>query len=230
MPTSRARSIGALALAIGTVFIGAGCATPGTAPEPRQTETFEPLAVTVPMPDLGPRPTPDPLSDEQANARRLELQDESWKLVTDQYPSAVRPEDPFVGYISADESLDLVTACLTEKGVPFGYGTDAYGNRAGYEVNLDTEANAVGVFVCREMHRGRPRGPSTEAELGWLYDYLTQFLAPCYEANNYEIPPPPARDEFIARWPNQGWWPSPPGMPLEPAEEIALNEACPGPS
>jgi hypothetical protein len=63
-----------------------------------------------------------------------------------------------------------------------------------------------------------------------MYDYLTQFLVPCYEANGIENPPPPPREDFIASWGNLIWFPDMSSLPMDSPEAIAIAEACPPPA
>jgi hypothetical protein len=63
--------------------------------------------------------------------------------------------------------------------------------------------------------------------LGYLYDYFTKFLVPCYEANGIENVPAPTRAEFVSLWPNQNWYPSMGDVPMGSEMENQLNAACP---
>ncbi|WP_166878839.1 hypothetical protein [Salinibacterium sp. ZJ450] len=105
-----------------------------------------------------------------------------------------------------------------------------YGKVSGMEWTTDLEEHAVGAYVCLGRHRSQPFAPPNDAQLGWVYDYLTQFLAPCYEANGIENPPGPSREDFVANWPDQGWFPTTGHFPMEIDEERAIFEACPPPA
>lgn len=95
---------------------------------------------------------------------------------------------------------------------------------------MATEEAAVAWFTCESANPVRPTPPPNSKQLAWLYGYLTEFLAPCYEANGYDNPPAPTEAEFIADWPNQGWFPIVNDPSLAPDREAALNEACPPPA
>ena len=69
-------------------------------------------------------------------------------------------------------------------------------------------------------------GPPNEAQLGWIYDYFTEYYGPCFEANDIVVPPAPSRAEFIANWPNPGWFPSDDRAVADPERDAALAEAC----
>ena len=231
-PARRRRVPAALAAASVALAL-AGCASAdATAGEAPPSPEPTPLAVTVPMPDLGPVPDPDPpLSEEESEAKRLEAADQRWEWVLATYPDAVRPADPFEAYITDDQRVEVMTDCLEAAGVPIerGYATaDLTGPVLSAHPMPETEAQAVAGYMCDVAHPVKiVAGFANEAELGWIYDYLTRFTVPCYEANGIENPPPPSREEWVANWPNPGWFPTTGDLPLEPEFEAALAEACP---
>ncbi|WP_167047114.1 hypothetical protein [Salinibacterium sp. ZJ454] len=227
MPQPRARL--AIAVVILAVIGVAGCATRGT-PASDPIETPAPLAVTVPMPDLGPAPVRDRPADEQAETLRLAQLDSAWERVVAAHPNAVRPDVTFAGFVTSEQHTEVVSACFTEMAVPFGLSTDADGTVNGMEWTTDLEEHAVGAYVCQARHSTRPTGPPTDAQLAWMYDYLTQFLVPCYEANGIENPPAPPREDFIAGWPNLGWFPGTGNLPTDTPKGMAVVEACPPPA
>ncbi|MEI5582803.1 MULTISPECIES: hypothetical protein [unclassified Agromyces] len=124
-----------------------------------------------------------------------------------------------------------MTACLEAAGVPVerGYGSaDQSGPVLSVHPLPETEAQAVAGYACDAAHPVRVvSGGPNDAELGWIFDYLTEFTAPCYAANGYDNPPPPSREEWVSKWPEFVWFPSPGDMVLEPEVQAALDEACP---
>lgn len=196
--------------------------TPTTSPTPR--------AVTVPMPDLGPSPEPAPMTAEQTEQLRLQARDAAWKGVLAQYPHAVRPDVPFDGYLARADEMSVMSACYTAHGVPIGYGYAIGAKKGDPPTSVGGEASdekqAVGLYYCSVEHPGRPNPPPTPAQLSWMYDYFTRFLVPCYEANGISVPPAPSKQDFVAKWPNQGWFPSP-GMTADADEDAAVERACP---
>jgi len=211
---------GALALALLS-----GCASSVPAPPPAATATADPDAVVgIDMPDIGPSPAPDPLTDEQREVLRVERQDAAWQGVVGQYPGAVRPADPFTGYTDPADLQDAINDCYVSKGFTLGTSIDAVGNSSPGGAMASTEQEAIDLFLCHSEFTGATQPPN-DAQLGYIYDYLTEFLVPCYEANGIENPAPPTREEFIANWPNQNWSPST-GLFGE-ERDYAVNRACP---
>ncbi|HEV7566197.1 MAG TPA: hypothetical protein VGO31_09595 [Microbacteriaceae bacterium] len=215
----------ALALLTGCAAQSDARALSGT-PTPASTT----LAVTVPMPDLGPSPQPAPQTPEQTEQLRLASANSDWQSVLTQYPNAVRPDAPFQGYMSAADEMAVMSACYGEHGVPIAYGYPV-GAKPGDKptsvgADANDEAGAIGIYVCSVEHPSRPNSPMTSEQLGWAYDYFTKFLVPCYEANGIHVPPAPSRSDFVSKWPNQNWFPSH-GMSANPDKDAAIDKACP---
>ena len=194
------------------------------------TPTPTPLAVTVPMPDLGPSPQPAPQTPEQTEQLRVARVESDWQFLLKQYPDAVRPDTPFQGYITQADELAVMGACYAEQHVPVAYGYPVGAKKGDKPTSVgaetSTEQGAIGAFLCQAEHPGRPNSPMTAEQLGWSYDYFTRFLVPCYEANGIDVPPAPSRDDFISKWPDQNWFPSP-GMTSDPDKDAAIQKACP---
>jgi hypothetical protein len=219
-----------LAAVVGLAVL-TGCATTqAKAAAASPTPTPTPVAVTVPMPDLGPSPQPAPQTPEQTEQLRLARVDTDWQFVLGQYPNAVRPETPFQGYIGSADEMSVMSACLTEQHVPLSYGYAIGAKKSDKPMSVGGEASnehqAIGLFICGAEHPGRPNSPMTPEQLGWSYDYFTEFLVPCYQANGIDVPPAPSREDFISKWPHQNWFPSP-GMGADPDKTAAIQKACP---
>ena len=213
----------------------AGCSSSATAsghssgtPSPTPT----PLAVTVPMPDLGPSPAPAPQTAAETEQRRLSNADQAWEQLLLQYPSAVRPQVTFGGYITDASEVAVMSACYTEQGVPIANGYPAGAKKGDKPSSIgaeaDTEQEAIGAYVCNVEHPYRPSPPPTAQQLGYLYDYLTEFLVPCYEANGITELPAPTRAAFVANWPHQNWFPTD-GAAMDGDRAAAIARACPPP-
>ncbi|GAA1444814.1 hypothetical protein [Leifsonia poae] len=230
---SRLKQFATAAATLAAVGLLVGCAATASAhPDARSTATPTPEAVTVPMPDLGPSPAPAPQTAAQTEQLRIARADEAWKQLVQQYPSAVRPQVTFDGYISDATEMDVMTQCYTEQKVPIalGYPAGAQKGDKATSVGAETtnEQEAIGAYVCNVEHPYPPTSPMTQQQLGWLYDYLTRFLAPCYQANGIANPPAPSRADFIAKWPHQNWFPSDGGL-MDGPRAAAIVKACPSP-
>jgi len=202
-----------------------GCASTGADTPPAASATADPDAVvSIEMPDLGPSPAPDELTDEQREALRLERQDDHWQSVAQQSPDAVRPVVDFAGYTADDDLQDALNECYLSKGLTLGIMIDEEGNESPGGVESSTQKGAIDIFVCNSLIVGAYQPPN-DAQLGYIYDYPTEFLVPCYEANGIENPAPPTREEFVANWPNQNWFPMT-GL-FGDDREYAVNAACP---
>lgn len=225
---SARRSAVAVAVAALTMIGMAACAdgSPSEAAAPTPTVA---AAVSIPMPDLGPRPTSEPLSDSEAEQRRIELADSHWETVIAQYPHAVRPEVAFVGYIAPEDHFDTMRACLEERGVEVAIGATADGEPTGFEIVEPTEETSIAHYTCEVAPPGRPLPEPSDAELEWAYDYLTKFVAPCYELNGFENEPAPPREVWVDAWPAYVWSPTTGDLPLDSDRQAAIDEACPWP-
>jgi len=205
----------------------AGCSsTVGSAtPSPTATATA-PLAVTIPMPDIGPSPTTPPLAPEEKERQRVAAQDALWGTVVATFPDAQRPVVTFTDYVTDDNRVDVRSECFAAAGLKVETGSNADGVVLSVSAQPTNEAEAVSAFVCDAGHPSEPFPLPNDAVLSWVYDYLTQFLAPCYAANGVEYPAPPTKADFVAQWPNQNWFPSIRDQ-LGIAQEEAIYEACP---
>jgi hypothetical protein len=229
--TARARSAAAILIGALSLIATSGCAA-GTAEEASGSSQPAPTVaevVTIPMPDLGPRPSSEPLSDIDAERKRVELADGHWDTVIAQYPDAVRPEVAFQGFIALEAHFETMRTCLEDAGVEIAIPTSAEGEPAGFEIVEPTVETSIAYYACEVSHPVRPSAEPSDAELGWAYDYLTRFVVPCYEANGIENEPAPPREEWVAVWPEYLWMPSTGDLPLDPERQAAIDEACPWP-
>lgn len=183
------------------------------------------VAVEYPMPDFGPSPTPTPPPEAEREVGRLEAQDRSWQALTMSYPDAVRPSVGFNEYREDEVSTAAFAECLKTAGIALDYGRGTDENVPGIGWSTNTEEQAIAAFVCESERPDPPLMPSDEI-LGYNYDYLTEFIVPCYEANGQANPPAPSRDEFIATWPNQNWFPIGP-WDANWAEGHSIDDVCP---
>ncbi|GAA1058063.1 hypothetical protein GCM10017608_04660 [Agromyces luteolus] len=215
-----------------TVIALAGCAAPAPAePDTIPDAASETSLVLIPMPDLEPVPDPaPPLTAAESEAARLADADAQWAALLVTYPDAVRPADPFAGYISEADRLDVRRACYDAEGLTIEEGfaaTDPDGPAISISAQPQDEAEAIAAWGCDATHpiQRTASGP-TDAELGWIYDYLVAYSAPCLEANGIDNPPAAPRDEWVTKWPDYVWFPSTGTAPMDPETEQALFELC----
>lgn len=183
-------------------------------------------------PPSGP---PDP-------ARLAELQQEAtdrrWEQVTRQFPDALRPEVALVHEIEGGD-LDPLIACLREAGLPVvdDVGRSEDGSTSqGYSFEMPDggplrEQAELASYRCDVMYPGPVGGTLTVDQAAWLFDYLTTFQLPCFEALGApSTEPGMTREEFATTWPHQGWYPSAgskSGRGLTEAEQERVDAACP---
>lgn len=203
-----------------------GCVS--TSPSPSLTEPASDV-VTVPPFDR-PSPPPSEISDAELDALRVQNQDEFWSTVIGLYPTAIRPEVEFRGYVADADRLAALTTCYEATGLPIATATGTDGTPQSVSVGMETEEAALTWYSCESANPSRPTPPANAEQLAWLYGYLTEFLAPCYEANGYDIPPPPSESEFVTKWPNQGWYPTIDDRIPNRERDAALSSACPAPA
>lgn len=220
-------------MAAAGVFLLSACTAspaPAAAPEPTAIDSPDEV-VTIEMPDLPDRPGRPKLTPAEVEELRLAGQEERWTSVVQAYPDAVRPAIEFEGFVElGPERYDVLADCYESFGVPLSSADDP-GNLGVVSAGGSTKEAAIATFICESTHPSPVFAPLTDEELGWFYDYLTEFVAPCYKANGINTPAPPSRADFVAEWPQQGWFPTAPEHFFEnEALNQALREACPIPT
>jgi hypothetical protein len=231
---SRSATTGAVAAAVIGIAIAAlsacanGAVAEGPMPTPVPTDAAAEV-VSVPMPEFAPWPEGDPFSEEQSEAARLANADSQWQGVLATYPNAVRPEVAFEGYVTDANRVDVMRACYEAAGLPIdeGHSGSPDGPVTSIGTSTSNEAEAIAAYACSVAHPTKVvSGPPNDAQLGWIYDYMVEYYAPCFEANGIEVPAPPSRADWVANWPNPGWFPSHEGGFSDPEFDAALSEAC----
>jgi hypothetical protein len=226
-----------LAVPIASVFVLSACTAPPSGGESTATPTDPTSAVvSIEMPDLAPYPEPDsPLTEAESEAKRLEAADQQWQGVLSSYPEAVRPTVTFEGYVTDENRNEVLRACYEAAGLQIEEGRTSE-NLGGPPDSVgwsgQGEADVIAGYACATAHPTKITSPGpNDAELGWIYDYLTNFYAPCLEANGIEVPEPPGRDVWVQTWPGYVWFPSAGDDQRfwEPEMDAALQEACPDP-
>ena len=184
----------------------------GPSPSPTINWTTKLAAFTA---KYGENPASDPpFTEAQAKAVTAHYSDRQWAILLKQYPEAVRPTDSFIHWTSNDDPDRA--ACLTAAGSTPDTGVTADRTTAQGGSGPATIENAVATFDCEWVRYPVRESPwPNKAQLSYYYDYLTQYLVPCYQVHGAKIDlGMPNRAKFIAQ--NQsdftgvGWHLTPP--------------------
>ncbi|WP_157432157.1 hypothetical protein [Agromyces italicus] len=191
----------------------------------------------IEMPDLAPYPEPDPpLSEAESETKRLENADARWQRVLASFPDAVRPADPFEAYVTDENRNDVLRACYEAAGLQIekvhaADNADGSPDSIGW-TGSGSEAELIAAYACDTAYPTKTTRPApNDTELGWIYDYLTDFYAPCLAANGIEVPEPPEREVWVESYPGFAWFPSVGDDPrfMDRDIDAALQNACPDP-
>ncbi|GAB3605781.1 hypothetical protein GCM10027413_11900 [Conyzicola nivalis] len=156
---------------------------------------------------LGEVPEGEPMTPEREADFIARFQNYRWSIVTQSYPDAVRPT-----VTVADTTGAGVSACVSD-------GLQS------------SEQVALADYVCFAQNPPVPTSMLSSAQAGYLYDYWTGFVVPCYAEHGFEISAdPPVRERFVAEWPFQNWAPTLANRGGEDAVAALaeLEQFCPG--
>ena len=218
MPIPFTRAVPLAALVILSL---AGCAS---APTPTPSATLSSIDRQAVLAELGNYPADTPWGESESEREQAlaDTADQWWDFVTQLFPEAQRPAAATVEEIEfGDQGATLGEAldrCLDAAGVSRG----GVGTLEWVPTTVD---DAVAWYICRVEYPTAPEPAVNDAQLGWLYDYLSKFVAPCLEARGSTIPTPPTREAFILEWPNQNWFPSSSAAP-DTEQNAADSTAC----
>ncbi|ROS57780.1 hypothetical protein EDF50_0071 [Frigoribacterium sp. PhB24] len=165
---------------------------------------------------LGAPPTSGPPDPARLAELRQEATDQRWEQVTQRFPDAVRPEVALVHELAGGD-LAPVVSCLRDAGLPVvddvGVGEDGSTSQ-GYSYEMPDggpppEWAELAAYRCDVMYPVAVTETLTVEQAAWLFDYLTMFQLPCFEALGApSTEPGMTREEFATAWPHQGWYPS----------------------
>jgi hypothetical protein len=196
-------------VAVAVLLLASCAATPASTPTAPATDWS--AARQAFLDAYGDLPPSVPYTDAEAADALSTEADAAWSQVSTRFADAVRPTEGFVHWATDDDRTsptgDLAT-CLSTHDVQVDTGTDGAGaTTIGWGTD-DTAESWVGQFFCTEVaYPARPKPPLDAAQLGYFYDYLVGFVAPCLEANGHKVPPVISRDDFVSEYPDQGWFP-----------------------
>jgi hypothetical protein len=197
----------ALAAALGLLLTGCATATP-----PAVDEGVSRDAVLT---ELGPYPADTVWTPAEHDQALTESLDRYWSQLAQQFPDAVRPAVSVEREIDFSEIDAVQGECIADGGDPIIWPDS--------ETVPQTAVAAELWFTCKSRFPVTPEPPANDAQLGYIYDYLTKFTAPCYEENGSPQPEAPTKEFFVENWPNQKWFPS----PAEPEKFNELLAVCP---
>jgi len=163
-------------------------------------------------------PTPAP---EVEDAELQSQLDDAWERFHSAHPDVERPAVEVIRTVSLEDVDGLVEACVSDEGFPNGEFA------AGQE-----EALALAYYVCQTRYplHTKYNRPWNDEKWGYLYDYFTNELVPCLEAQGYTPPVGPSRQVFIdTEQTGEGWWFPYEAVPDDVSGDdwTRLNEACP---
>lgn len=121
------------------------------------------------------------------------------------FPDAEVPEVAQVRLVTLEEWPFAIAECLSAQGflaTAIDGGLSA-GAPAGQEMPY-----AIAYYVCSVEHPINPRQmvPLVDDQIRYLYDYYTQVMTPCLEAEGYQVPDPPSLQTFMSSYGQPGSW------------------------
>ena len=136
------------------------------------------------------------------------------------------PPVPVIAFTSPDNWASTQVTCLRAEGI------NVEEISGGYAVRGDDEtADGVGraQFTCDSQYPVDPRlqGYMSDAQADYVYDYLTERVAPCLELLGYPVvPSAPDHASFVNALPTALWTPYL-AIKATPAEWATINAKCP---
>ncbi len=174
---------------------------------------------------------PPPTTDAQDAAARAENLQALAKLDELPHPPRVR----LIRWTTIDTYDATMATCLNDAG--FTTTEPAPGGGLSYGTNGidETQAKAYNTaeYVCAARFSLKPKYATdwTPSQLGLVYDYDYEALAPCLRERGYAVPPAPSREDFIRDFfsPNTSRWD--PYAAISPPEPLNLQQelydSCP---
>lgn len=125
-----------------------------------------------------------------------------------------------------------MASCLQEQGFPAVHEGRSYSFRPGVPLAQEA-ALAEATYVCEARYMMDPVYAQdwSEAQLGLVYDYWTQYYIPCVEAHGYVVAgEPPSRQAYVSAFHTQDripWWPSDTTEMLSADKLAEIEGTCP---
>lgn len=167
-----------------------------------------------------PIPADSPWSQTDKEATWAVVADDLWAAAISRHPQLARPVVAAEREIDAGEIDTYLRPCLEGSGIDLG-------SYSALEWMPVAEGDYVAWYTCRVKFPLLSSAPPNDEQVGYLYDYFTQFVVPCLEANGSAIDSAPSRDTFVREWPNQDWFPEPTTSAPGTAEYASASAVCP---
>lgn len=170
-------------------------------------------------------PRPGGLSANEQRQFDALIQAQQWD-----YSDIPDREQPVVDSIEVDPN-DMgrhIYDCLVDVGLGEGYALDANGLVG--SVQFESPDDRVAFYVCSVsfIPPARYWGYLSTDELNATYDYFQDWLVPCLEAHDYQVPLAPARDEVASAPGYLSWDPyTQLGARITDDAAAALQDECP---
>lgn len=121
------------------------------------------------------------------------------------FPDAEVPDVDRVRLVSVEEWPVAIAECLSAKGFVAiaeggGLSTSApFGQELPY---------AIAYYVCSVEYPINPREmvPLVNDQIRYLYEYYTEVMTPCLDAEGYEVPEAPSLQTFVSTYGQPGSW------------------------
>ena len=188
------------------IAVCAGCTSGQSADSPTSEPTMAPWkpSYTISVPTMSDAEAMSLRADELANLAAL-------NGISDP------PDVDLVRWTTMSDYGPTMASCLQEAGFyAIGAGSGFIFPDGISESQLS--AYNMAEFECRAKYSLHPKytQPLTEAQLGMLYDYWTQWLVPCEESLGLTPPAAPTKETFVAqRLQGQSAW-----DPTEPLNSV----------
>lgn len=121
------------------------------------------------------------------------------------FPDAEVPNVERVRLVSLEEWPFAIAECLTAEGFVAIAEDGGFSSGAPFGQELPY---ALAYYVCSVEYPINPREmvPLVEDQIRYLYDYYTQVMTPCLEAEGYEVPPAPSQQTFVSTYGQPESW------------------------
>ncbi len=218
--------LGRAAAVTALLLVVTGCTATPSEPAPTSSSAATPMVIDLHQvrDELGAPPS-EAAEDTDRRDRIYQHQvDSQWAEVLRRFPSAVRPTLPAPTYVDQTEQGLLINDCLTASGFD-PVTVDPFGAVPWTSPAAD-EGAVVAYFDCY-AHYPVSSGTPSDEQLGYAYDYYTLYLQPCYVSHGIAVEPAISREQYIAEWPYQNWYPSTGDAVLDEDETLLLNRDCP---